>query len=680
MQQFKGWLKQAIQLKAAKLELVVGQAPRALGLTEPMDGQMKEEQYQAFCRSFFPKDYDQIRQGQPAKGTLSVVGVGEMYLIAVPRSKALTVYLPPNGADLFKSEWASLLMAKNVRSPAKEDRKQGSPLPFERVPISAQNPEEPSSQDLAPPPPKAPAQPGLGLAPKSDPLAMKSPETGELKMPPIESMTGLTGIEMPDLGPSPEVSMSSHDALTSLEPSSASMASFSLPNELPQPPPPASPPPLSDLSFPDLPEPQESEPAPSPLPGLADFPSSPGLELGVVPKGSPVPASPPPASSQESGFASEKKGIVFSKTIPGTSSPVGDFPINRLLEEMVKRKASDLHLTMGCPPILRVDGEMQPLSDQPVDGAQMSAILTPIFPGYFYDQFAQENDTDFSYELAGVGRFRVNIFRDRNGVGAVLRQIPTKVLTADDLGLNAAIRKFTRLTKGLVLVTGPTGSGKSTTLAAMIDLINSTRNEHVITIEDPIEFVHEQKKCLINQREVHNHTQSFTRALRAALREDPDIVLIGEMRDLETIAIAIETAETGHLVFGTLHTTTAISTVDRIIDQFPEAQQNQVRSMLANSLRGVISQTLLKRVGGGRVAAQEIMVVSKSIASLIRDNKVHMIANDMQTKKAEGNVLMRDAILDLIKAGIISAQEGINKSPDPSEFAAFLESKGMAVA
>jgi twitching motility protein PilT len=265
------------------------------------------------------------------------------------------------------------------------------------------------------------------------------------------------------------------------------------------------------------------------------------------------------------------------------------------------------------------------------------------------------------------------------GVGAVLRQIPDKILSADDLGLPPAIRKLCELHKGLVVVTGPTGSGKSTTLAAMVDLINESRSEHILTIEDPIEFVHKQKRCLVNQREVHKHTQSFSRALRAALREDPDIILIGEMRDLETVEIAIETAETGHLVFGTLHTNTAISTVDRLIDQFPAEQQEQVRVMLAESLKGVVAQTLVKKKGGGRIAAHEILIVDKAVSSLIREGNTHMVQNHMQTQKAKGNCTLNDALMNLVSKGLVEPRDAYAKAVEKDAFANMLQQKGITL-
>src|SRR4029434_5501578 len=280
-------------------------------------------------------------------------------------------------------------------------------------------------------------------------------------------------------------------------------------------------------------------------------------------------------------------------------------------------------------------------------------MLEPIIPERNREEFDRRHDTDFAYEIAGLGRFRSNIFMDRKGPGAVFRVIPSKILTAEDLGLSPHILELCQLNKGLVLVTGPTGSGKSTTLCALIDYINRNRTDHIITIEDPIEFVHENKKCLINQREVHNHTDSFKDALRAALREDPDFVLVGEMRDLETVAIAIETAETGHLVFGTLHTNTAPSTVDRMIDQFPPDRQAQIRTMLSESLNGVITQVLCKKKGGGRVAAYEVLILTPAIRNLIREGKTFQIQSLMQTGKGAGMVCLNDSLLDLVQRGLI---------------------------
>ena len=340
--------------------------------------------------------------------------------------------------------------------------------------------------------------------------------------------------------------------------------------------------------------------------------------------------------------------------------------IDGLFRLMCEAGASDLHLMVGTQPLVRKDGGMKPLDPAaPVlDGELVNRLLDPIMPEKNKAEFAERKDTDFAYEVPGLARFRANIFMDRKGKGAVFRVIPSKILTAEQLGLSEAILKLCKLHKGLVLVTGPTGSGKSTTLCGMIDYINRTRKDHLITIEDPIEFVHENKLCAINQREVHNHTESFKAALRAALREDPDIILVGELRDLETVAIAIETAETGHLVFGTLHTSTAASTVDRVIDQFPADRQAQIRVMLSESLKGVISQTLCKKIGGGRVAALEVLIVTSAVSNLIREGKTFQIQSMMQVGKQIGMVTLNDALMDLVTRKLITAEEAYGKAID----------------
>jgi twitching motility protein PilT len=352
--------------------------------------------------------------------------------------------------------------------------------------------------------------------------------------------------------------------------------------------------------------------------------------------------------------------------------------IDAMFTAMCAAGASDLHLTCGMPPLVRKDGTIQPLdaSAGPLTPDAMVALLDPILPEKNRREFDARHDTDFAYEIAGLARFRANLFMDRKGRGAVFRVIPAQILTAQQLGLSPAILQLCRLQKGLVLVTGPTGSGKSTTLCAMIDYINRERRDHIITIEDPIEFVHENKGCLINQREVHTHTASFRDALRAALREDPDIVLVGEMRDLETVAIAIETAETGHLVFGTLHTTTAASTVDRVIDQFPTDRQAQIRVMLSESLRGVIAQNLCRKIGGGRVAALEVLIVTPAVGNLIREGKTFQIPSMMQVGKAVGMVTLNDALLDLVTKKIVAADEAYAKAVDKSGFEAALKRAG----
>jgi twitching motility protein PilT len=354
-------------------------------------------------------------------------------------------------------------------------------------------------------------------------------------------------------------------------------------------------------------------------------------------------------------------------------------PIDRLFRAMAAAGASDLHLSVGMPPLVRKDGRMQPLEEgaSALDPASMEELLRPIVPDKNAAEFGARHDTDFAYEIAGLARFRANIFVDRKGPGAVFRVIPNAILTAEQLGLSTHILQLCHLTKGLVLVTGPTGSGKSTTLCAMVDYINRNRDDHIITIEDPIEFVHENQNCLINQREVGTHTDSFKGALRAALREDPDIILVGEMRDLETVAIAIETAETGHLVFGTLHTTTAASTVDRIIGQFPSERQAQIRVMLSESLRGVISQTLCRKIGGGRIAALEVLIVTSAVSNLIREGKTFQLPSIMQVGKAVGMVSLNDALMDLVTQKLVAPEEAYQKSVDKTSFEGLLKRAGI---
>jgi twitching motility protein PilT len=359
----------------------------------------------------------------------------------------------------------------------------------------------------------------------------------------------------------------------------------------------------------------------------------------------------------------------------------GPAPIDQLFHAMCEFGASDLHLCVGTPAMVRKDGLMQPLdaSAAALTGDDLAHLLAPIMPEKNRKEYAERHDTDFAYEIAGLARFRANVFADRRGPGAVFRIIPSKILTAEQLGLSPYLLQLCALNKGLILVTGPTGSGKSTTLCAMIDYVNRTRQDHIITIEDPIEFVHQNQKCLINQREVHTHTDSFKQALRAALREDPDIILVGELRDLETVAIAIETAETGHLVFGTLHTTTAASTVDRVIDQFPADRQAQIRIMLSESLRGVVAQTLCRKIGGGRVAALEVLIATQAVSNLIREGKTFQIPSIMQVNKAHGMVTLNDALMDLVTKKIVAPEEAMAKAVDKAGMDALFKRAGITL-
>jgi twitching motility protein PilT len=355
--------------------------------------------------------------------------------------------------------------------------------------------------------------------------------------------------------------------------------------------------------------------------------------------------------------------------------------IEGLLRTLVGNKASDLHLRSGSPPMLRLNGEIGPIPNEAtLSSADIDEMLSAVMLEQNRDEFKEINDTDFAHEIAGIARFRGNALRERKGTGAVFRAVPAAVVTVEQMGISQEVQRLCHLTKGLVLVTGPTGSGKSTTLCALIDLINRSRSDHVITIEDPIEFVHESKKCLITQRHVGVHTSSFRHALRAALREDPDIVLVGELRDLETVSMAIETAETGHLVFGTVHTSTAVSTVDRVIDQFPPDRQAQIRVMLSESLKGVISQVLCKKIGGGRVAAREIMLSTPSVSNLIREGKTFQLPSVLQTSRRLGMVTMNDALIDLVESKQVEPQEAYLKATDKIGILHMLKQRGKDIS
>jgi len=353
--------------------------------------------------------------------------------------------------------------------------------------------------------------------------------------------------------------------------------------------------------------------------------------------------------------------------------------LEELFRLLVSSGASDLHLRTGEPPMLRQHGELARQSYPALTQDQLDNMLLSIMTPKEVGEF-REGDTDWAYEIEGVARFRCNAGRDRFGPIAVFRVIPNQIRTAEEMGLSREVQNLCYLTKGLVVVTGPTGSGKSTTLAGLVDLINRTRTDHIITIEDPIEFVHPSKKCLVTQRQVGLHTRSFKHALRAALREDPDIILVGEMRDLETVSIAIETAETGHLVFGTLHTTTASSTIDRIIDQFPPDRQAQVRVMLSESLRGVIAQTLCKKIGGGRVAAREVLLTIPAVSNLIREGKTFQIPSIMQTNRKTGMVTLNDALMELVDAKLVEPKEAYMKAVEKTGFASALRGKKYDVS
>ncbi len=426
--------------------------------------------------------------------------------------------------------------------------------------------------------------------------------------------------------------------------------------------------------------PAPAPPTPTPSPVMMPPPA---VAAPAPPAAAPIPAAPvAPTPMPTPPAAAPPSAPVASAPVVTEASPVSrdTSAMDELLRHMVAAGASDLHLSAGAVPVLRVHGEVKFLSERgALSSDDVRKLVYSILEDDVRNTFEQLRDVDCAYQIPGVSRFRVNVFEDRKGLGTVIRTIPVDILTVEQLNLPKVCLDLCFLTKGLVLVTGPTGSGKSTTLAAMVDYINKNRSDHIITIEDPIEFVHENKNCLVNQRQVGNHTESFKTALRAALREDPDIVLVGEMRDLETIAIAIETAETGHLVFGTLHTTTAGATVDRIIDQFPADQQEQIRTMLADSLKAVIAQVLCKKKDGGRAVAFEILLGNSALASLIREGKTFQIPSIMQTSKSQGMVSMNDNLLRLVKERTVEAKEAWMKSVDKTGLLGLFNSNGIKV-
>ncbi len=339
--------------------------------------------------------------------------------------------------------------------------------------------------------------------------------------------------------------------------------------------------------------------------------------------------------------------------------------IQELLNFSVKSKASDMHLSAGMPPLIRVDGDIRRIDVPSLDHKAVHGLIYEIMNDKQRKNYEKDLECDFSFEIPNLARFRVNAFVQNRGAGAVFRTIPSRILSMEQLGMGEIFKKISEVPRGLVCVTGPTGSGKSTTLAAMVDYINTNHYHHVLTIEDPIEFVHESKKCLINQREVHRDTHGFNEALRSALREDPDIILVGELRDLETIRLALTAAETGHLVFGTLHTTSAAKTIDRVVDVFPAAEKAMVRSMLSESLQAVVSQALLKKVGGGRVAAHEIMIGTSAIRNLIREDKIAQMYSAIQTGAHLGMQTLDQCLKTLIQKGVVSREEAKLKAKAP---------------
>jgi twitching motility protein PilT len=422
--------------------------------------------------------------------------------------------------------------------------------------------------------------------------------------------------------------------------------------------------------------PEAEEPPPLPPPPAARRASSSTTKK----KGAPEPEPVAEAPAEPEVTAVSQQGVELRLPNAVTEEERADAALadmNALLSMLVAKGASDLHLRCGEPPLMRMDGEMLRLPGYPeFDNGGLELMLRAIMSGRNRQEYADKNDVDFAYEIERVARFRCNALRERKGAAGVFRVIPAEVVTVEQLGLSQEVQNLCYLSKGLVLVTGPTGSGKSTTLCALVDLVNRMRTDHVITIEDPIEFVHKNKKCLITQRQVGVHTQSFRSALRAALREDPDIILVGELRDLETVSIAIETAETGHLVFGTLHTTTAPSTIDRVIDQFPADRQDQIRVMLSESLKGVICQVLAPKIGGGRVAAREILLSIPAVSNLIREGKTFQIPSVMQTSRKLGMTTLNDSLIDLVDQRLVDGKEAYIRAQDKTGFINLLKGRG----
>jgi twitching motility protein PilT len=354
--------------------------------------------------------------------------------------------------------------------------------------------------------------------------------------------------------------------------------------------------------------------------------------------------------------------------------------ITQLLAFGVEQGASDCHLSAGEPTMIRIHGDLKKLDHAPLTKEEAHALVYDIMNDAQRKAFEETHECDFSFEMGTLARFRVNVFMQRKGEGAVFRTIPTKILTLEQLEMPAILKQLCEKERGLILVTGPTGSGKSTTLAGMVDYLNESFEGHILTVEDPIEFVHQSKKCLVNQRELGPHTNSFANALRAALREDPDAILVGEMRDLETIQLALTAAETGHIVFGTLHTSSAPKTVDRIIDVFPPNQQAQIRAQFAESIEAVITQTLLKKKGGGRVAALEIMTGTTAVRNLIREGKIHQIPGTMQVSQKDGMQTMDMALQSLVSRGLVAKEEAQAKSTNPNLFGGGFAMGGVAAA
>lgn len=642
MEHLKRILRQAVATKPKQLRLEAGKNPETVadsGTTVlPNEPAVDQAWMKTIMAMLFPGDPFSRDPSTPAKGTLSLVGIGRIGLLGRGGDKPrLHFYFPPDGESLLQRDLTSWSAEKeqpeapvstaspfSLSTAGEEETVQLTP----QLNDSPANIYQPISTSILTPQKSAHSSSSES---KSDPSALPTP--AELFGTPVRKKKE---------APRPAAS----------------------PLDIPIPPTPS---PMAEPT-PNPPEPIVAD-ASAPPPDQA-FSPPPPPRLAVREPREPLSIPLEPAQEQQSIEPS-----------PGLSSePMGSTAeIEALLGEMIQRKSSDLHISSNEKVSFRLDGDIVRTGQAPLTSEQVDAMILPILAPRNHEELQSDKDTDFAYTAGDGSRFRVNVYTDLYGHGAAFRHIPSQVPSIAALNLPKIVTSFCNLARGLVLVTGPTGSGKSTTLAAMIDHINRTRKAHLLTIEDPIEFVYKPSQCIIHQREIHQHAKSFPRSLRAALRENPDIVLIGEMRDLETIATAIEVAETGHLVFGTLHTNTAISTVDRIVDQFSADRQEQIRMMLAASLKGVVAQTLVKKKGGGRVGAYEILVVNDAVSAMIRERKTHMLGNHMQSQKQEGNILLNDALLGLIQAGLVESKDAFAKAVARREFYEMLRSKNIPI-
>ena len=676
VQKFQQILQRAISSNALKVSLCADSVPQVMtaeGTTDLHEvGETNAEYLTTLFNQLFPKGIRSDRE----RGEANIPSFGVIKLLAMATPPALHIYMP-SAHQMFDQDWG---VTPEAAAPTNE------PAPDSLAPFS-----EPPADMFAAPVASSPAP-----SPTPAATASPAPDVGsgfvpsDLAAAPVESAPSMAAPPTPDLVTEDAPAAPTGGGIDLSEPPPTEMfeapAPVSSTNSRPR---------FQPANAEDLAATLKADNDAAPIGLSTDAPpiidnaaaseelAPPAAASEAVPLAPPIAAAPVvPVAAPDLAVAPQTSGSIMPPPMQmaepvqkqGAPKPAkivqgGNCEIDESLRMMLDHKASDIHFTSNEPIALRVDGEIT-RTKKVISEDDLVRIIYEIMPDVSEEEFEETNDTDFAYEIPGLARFRVNVFRDRNGVGVVIRHIPSTILSFEQLNLPPVIAKLCGLSKGLVVVTGPTGSGKSTTLAAMVDYINETRPDHILTLEDPVEFVHTQKKCLIHQRELKTHTTSFARALKAALREDPDIILIGELRDLETTALAIEIAETGHLVLGTLHTTTAVSTIDRVIDQFPADSQEQIRTMLSESLKGVVAQTLLKKNGGGRVAALEVLVANNAVSALIREGKTHMLPNHMQSQKAAGNKLLNDSLMQYVVDGVVSPKEAYTKAINKDELVA----------